>query len=43
MHMGLTNFLGLQAIFEELTDENIDKIVDETVMTTLFQGIIKYD
>ena len=37
--MGLTNFLGLHAIFEGMDDEAIDKMIDTTVMPALRNGI----
>ncbi len=39
--MGLTNFLGLRAIFESMSDEEIDRIVDNTVMPVLESGILR--
>ena len=41
MLMGISNFVGLRAIFEEMNDEDIDKIIDETIMPVLSQGIFK--
>lgn len=41
MLMGISNFLGLKAMFTGMTDEEIDKMVDETVMPALTGGIIK--
>ncbi len=37
--MGMTNFLGLHAIFKSMSDDEIDRIVDETVMPALTHGI----
>jgi hypothetical protein len=37
--MGITNFLGLHAIFEGMDDEAIDKMIDTTVMPALRNGI----
>jgi AcrR family transcriptional regulator len=39
--MGISNFLGLKAMFNNMTDEEIDKMVDETVMPALKNGILK--
>ncbi len=41
MLMGISNFVGLRAIFEEMTDEDIDRITDETIMPVLSNGIFK--
>lgn len=41
MLMGISNFLGLKAMFTDMSDEEIDKMVDETVMPALTSGIIK--
>ena len=41
MLMGISNFVGLRAIFEDMTDEDIDRIVDETIMPVLSNGIFK--
>ena len=41
MLMGISNFVGLRAIFEEMTDGDIDRIVDETIMPVLSNGIFK--
>ena len=41
MLMGLSNFLGLRAMFENMSDEAIDKLVDETLMPALSNGIFK--
>ena len=41
MLMGISNFLGLKAMFTSMSDEEIDKMVDETVMPALTKGIIK--
>ncbi len=42
MLMGITNFLGLKALFENLSDEEIDKIIDQTLMPALSNGIFKH-
>ncbi len=39
--MGVSNFLGLRAMFESMSDEEIDKMIDETLMPTLKSGIFK--
>ena len=39
--MGISNFLGLKAMFNSMSDEEIDKMVDETVMPALKNGILK--
>lgn len=39
--MGISNFLGLKAMFNGMTDEEIDKMVDNTVMPALTCGILK--
>ena len=39
MLMGISSFLGLQAIFEEKSENEIDKIIDETVMPMLSDGM----
>jgi hypothetical protein len=39
--MGVSNFLGLKAIFKDMTDEEIDKMIDDTVMPALRGGILK--
>ncbi len=36
--MGITNFVGLRAIFEEMTPDQIDTMVDECVMKLLRSG-----
>ena len=41
MLMGISNFLGLKAIFKDMTDEEIDKMIDDTVMPALRSGILK--
>ncbi len=39
--MGMSNFLGLRAIFENMSDADIDKLVDESLMPALSNGIFK--
>lgn len=41
MLMGISNFLGLKAMFTDMSDEEIDKMVDKTVMPALTGGMIK--
>ena len=41
MLMGVSNFLGLRAMFENMSDHEIDKLVDETLMPALKSGIFK--
>ena len=39
--MGISNFLGLKAMFTEMSEEEIDKMIEETVMPTIQSGILK--
>lgn len=39
--MGITNFLGLRAIFEEMTDERIDEMIETSVMPMLENGMFR--
>ncbi len=41
MLMGIASFLGLRGMFENLNDQQIDAIVDETVMSILERGLFK--
>lgn len=41
MLMGVSNFLGLKAIFNSMSDEEIDAMIDETVMPGLKNGIFR--
>ena len=41
MLMGISNFLGLKAMFTGMTDGEIDEMVDNTVMSALTGGILK--
>ena len=41
MLMGISNFVGLRAIFENMSDAEIDTLVDETIMPALRNGIFK--
>ena len=40
MLMGISNFLGLKAMFNSMSDEEIDAMIDNTVMPALTDGII---
>ena len=37
--MGISNFIGLRAIFETMSDAEIDQIIDDTIMPALSNGI----
>ncbi len=39
MLMGMSNFLGLRALFENMSEEDIDKMIDESLMPALSDGI----
>ncbi len=39
--MGASSFLGLRAMFENMTDEEIDRMMDEVLMPTLKTGIFR--
>ena len=39
MLMGISNFVGLRAIFENMNDADIDRIIDETIMPVLSNGL----
>lgn len=39
--MGITNFLGLRAIFEKMTDQQIDDMVERDIMPMLTNGIFQ--
>ena len=39
--MGVSNFVGLRAIFTKMSDEEIDKMIDDTIMPALKNGIFK--
>jgi hypothetical protein len=41
MLMGISNFLGLKAIFENMGPGDIDKMMDEAVMPMLASGVFK--
>ncbi len=40
MLMGISNFLGLRAIFEKMSDEDIDRMVDESLISALTDGVL---
>mgnify|MGYP003315942137 CR=1 FL=1 len=39
--MGITNFLGLKAIFEKMHDRQIDQMIDNCIMPILSNGMFK--
>jgi AcrR family transcriptional regulator len=39
--MGISNFLGLRAMFESMSEEEIDSMIDNTLMPSLLNGIFK--
>ncbi len=39
--MGVTNFIGLRAMFENMTDELIDQLIDNSVMPILSKGMFR--
>ena len=39
--MGISSFLGLRAIFEEMSEDEIDRMIDDTFMPMLHEGILK--
>lgn len=41
MLMGITNFLGLRAIFENMTQEQIDTAIDGAIMPILEKGMFR--
>ncbi len=41
MLMGAASFLGLRAMFEQMSDEQIDAMIDEAVMPVLERGLFK--
>ena len=40
MLMGISNFLGLKAMFNKMSDEAVDEMVENTVMPALTKGIL---
>ena len=41
MLMGISNFVGIHAIFEDMSDTDIDSLLDQTIMPALKNGIFK--
>lgn len=41
MLMGITNFLGLRAIFEHMTQDQIDEAIDRAIMPILEKGMFR--
>ena len=41
MLMGITNFLGLRAIFEDMNDDQINAIIDQSIMPILESGMFR--
>ena len=41
MLMGIASFLGLRGMFENMTDEQIDTMVDGTIMPILQNGLFQ--
>lgn len=41
MLMGTTNFIGLRAIFEDMSDEQIDALVEQSIMPILQAGMFR--
>lgn len=41
MLMGITNFIGLRAIFEGMTDAEIDEMIDRSIVPVLEHGIFR--
>ena len=41
MLMGITNFLGLRAIFEDMSDDQINAIIDQSIMPILESGMFR--
>jgi len=41
MLMGITNFVGLKAIFENLNEDQIDGVIEDAVMPILNRGLFK--
>ncbi|MBR6349616.1 MAG: TetR/AcrR family transcriptional regulator [Lachnospiraceae bacterium] len=39
--MGISSFLGLRAIFEKMSEEEIDQMIDGTFMPMLREGVLK--
>lgn len=41
MLMGISNFVGLHALFQGMSDEEVDDLIEKTVMPALSRGIFK--
>ena len=41
MLMGITNFLGLRAIFEDMSDDQISAVIDQSIMPILETGMFR--
>lgn len=41
MLMGISNFVGLRALFENMSDAEIDDMIDKSIMPALSSGIFK--
>lgn len=41
MLMGIASFLGLRGMFEQMNDEQIDAMVDDTIMSILEKGLFR--
>ena len=41
MLMGISNFLGLKAMFTSMSDKEVDEMVDNTVMPAITRGILR--
>ena len=41
MLMGITNFVGLRAIFEHMTEQQIDEAMDQAIMPILEKGMFR--
>ena len=39
--MGISNFLGLRAMFENMSESEIDNMIDNTLMPALLDGVLK--
>ena len=39
--MGVSNFLGLRAMFEGMNEADIDAMIDQTLMPSLLEGVLK--
>ena len=39
--MGISNFLGLRAMFENMSESDIDNMIDNTLMPALLDGVFK--